>query len=748
MKRLYTLAFLLFLFVQGLWGKHIIGGVLIYDCVGNGLYNFTLKMYRDCSDPTGAGFDFNAVISIYKGSAQVPLTTIFQSPDLIQDIEANVDDYPCLLLPPNICVEEGIYEFSYQFSDWPSAESYHISYQRCCRNNTITNIIGPGDTGATFTVEITPESQELCNDSPVYENFPPIVICSGEALNYDHSAVDAEGDQLIYELCAALAGGGVAGTPGNPGPANGCDGVVPNPACPPPYDPVNYFPPYNPLDPLGGTPPLSIDPITGVLTGTPVNQGQFVVGICVKEYRNGQLLSVIRREFQFNVASCEPVVDASLEADSLVADLGYVIRACNGDSQIAIENTSNFNPNIDSYYWLFQMDDTTVVQYDEIDPVIDFPGPGSYSGQFFINPGTICGDTASLFVEIFPNTEAFFEFSYDTCVAGPVFFTDASYTESGGLADWSWTFGVGGDTTSFQNPTHIFPSPGEYLVKLEVVDENGCEAVVFRQVPYFPIPALIVVSPNDTVSCPPATISFKNLSSPIDDSYQINWDFGDGGTGTDISPTHTYDTAGVYDVSLSIESPIGCVTDTVFQKLIEIKAGPVAGFEVTPPNPTNLSPEVFLEDLSINAAGWDYYVDGVRIGPGPDRAYTFQDTGLHVVQLIITHPQGCRDTLSRLVDVVPQITYFLPNAFTPNYDDSNDFFGGVGITRGMLDFRLVIWDRWGGVVFETDNPQEYWNGQFQNNGKPVLDGMYIYQVSYKGPRGEPFEEKGYVTLMR
>ncbi|MEK7253820.1 MAG: hypothetical protein AAB316_03690, partial [Bacteroidota bacterium] len=151
MTRFLLLAFLLF-FQTLCFGKHIIGGVLTYECLGNGDYRFTMKMYRDCNDPTGAFFDSPAAFSIYKGNSQNDLETLFIDLESYASIEP--EDNPCLELPPNVCVQEGIYVFEYHFDEWPSADSYHISYQRCCRNATITNIQTPGDVGATFTVEI------------------------------------------------------------------------------------------------------------------------------------------------------------------------------------------------------------------------------------------------------------------------------------------------------------------------------------------------------------------------------------------------------------------------------------------------------------------------------------------------------------------------------------------------------------------------------------------------------------------
>jgi gliding motility-associated-like protein len=745
MRQPILLLLALFFFAHtGLQAKHIIGGVMTYECLSDGNYQFTLKMYRDCTDPTGAGFDFSAPVTFYKGDSPIPIETIFVSPDQIVDIEPGFVD-PCLILPPNVCVQEGTYTFSYQFDEWPSADVYHVAYQRCCRNNTITNLLDPGSVGATFSVDILPSAQAICSSSPVFDDFPPIVICNNTPLEYEHSATDPEGYQLIYELCAPLQGGGLEGTFGVPGDPNGCEGVVPNPACPPPYESVVYNPPYNPLNPLAAEPGLEIDAVTGLLTGTPNALGQFVVGVCVNQFNNGELLGSIRRDFQFNIGSCEPVVFADIEEDSLLGMQDYLLRTCE-QGPVTIVNESILDPSIDTYYWSFDLGNGPET-FTDFEPSIDFPGPGIYEGFFLINEGSQnCGDTARIQVEIYPELIADFEYEYDTCFAGPVYFQNE--TEAGAeVTDWIWYFGDG-TFDGIASPVHQYMEPGDRNVTLAVTDINGCEDQITRPVEYFPVPGLILVSPNDVVSCPPATITFNNLSNPIDDTYTLEWDFGDGGTDTVISPTYTFQEDGIFSVSLKITSPIGCETDTVFTDLIEIQPSPIADFDYQPKFLSNLQPDVTFIEEAIDAVHWDWYINGRRVSDQPEFEYMFQDTGYQEVTLLVTHEEGCTDTLTQYIDVLPEIRYFMPNAFTPNYDNVNDFFGFAGVALGITDYQLVVWDRWGGVVFETNDPFTYWNGQHLNQGRLAQDGVYVWVASFTGPRGKTHEYKGFVTLMR
>jgi hypothetical protein len=146
-------------------------------------------------------------------------------------------------------------------------------------------------------------------------------------LNFDHSASDSEGNRLEYEFCAPLHAGGTDGatTPGSP---LSCTGVTPLPDnCPPPFEEVEFGPAYSPLNPMGGSPQISIDPVTGIITGVPNLQGQFVVGVCVKEFKNGIQIGSIRREFQFNVVNCQGISETKnynlCEGDSILVNQTY-----------------------------------------------------------------------------------------------------------------------------------------------------------------------------------------------------------------------------------------------------------------------------------------------------------------------------------------------------------------------------------------------------------------------------------------
>ncbi len=747
-------ALLSLLFWPRLEAKHIIGGDIQYECLGNGTYRIIMKIYRDCrpqeqaasldgspGDPQNGAF-----ITIYQGNTRFRTVQTLAVP-LQSQAFVDAPDFPCLIPPDNLCVEEGVYEFEITFAEWPSNESYHIVYQRCCRNNTITNIVAPGDHGATYTIEITPEAQAVCNNSPVFREFPPTVICVDNEVDFDHSAVDVEGDSLVYSFCFPLEGGGTLGGPDNPGvpgDAFTCAGVRPNPGCAPPFGRINFKPPYQYNQPMAGDPLVSIDPVTGLISGKPQLIGQFVMAVCVEEYRGGVLLSKISRDFQFNVADCDPTVFAKVKSDAVVGDREFVINSC-GINTIFFENESEIERFIDTYRWEFDINGNTTV-VDTRDAEITFPGEGTYRGVMMVNPGLDCGDTAEIFVNLFPSILADFSFAYDTCLAGPTIFTDLSMTGADRIVSWDWKFGEGG-TSARQNPSYIYPIPGNHQIVLTVEDNNECVDSSVQTIPYFPVPPLIVVQPSNFLGCSPAVISFNNLSVPIDSTYDINWDFGDGTTGVSVSPTHIYDQTGTFSVSVDITSPIGCFTSASFNSWIEVRESPVADFSFFPEEPSNFNPTVSFSNGSQNhiAQQWAFGNAGRSSEQHP--TFTFPDTGRYLVSLIAIHENGCRDTTLREIDVLPRVTYHMPNAFTPNGDGKNDLFIGTGFLDGMQDFEMSIWSRWGELLYLTQDPTEAWNGSKDNQGQLLPAGVYVYQVKYRNPRGEPVEFRGFATLI-
>ncbi len=740
MRYIYIFASLLFL-SSDLKATHIVGGEVTYECKGvdplhpdNHIYTITMIIYRDCINGE-LGFDSApgvrqlASITVFGGGPTYPYVT---SKYLAAPVESFVEPIigPCIVNPPTVCVKQGIY--TYDLSLPISEESYYIVYQRCCRNETISNIHNPEISGATFHVELTKRAQIECNTSPVFTNTPSAFVCVNRAINYDNSAFDADGDQLVYELCAPLEGGSFSD-------------AAPHLDAPPPYTPVPFkIPTYTSLNPMGGEPLVTIDPNTGIITGTPNIQGQFVVGVCVKEYRDGELLSVVQRDFQFNVTFCELLINPILDAPKV--NNKYIFNSCS-DPTVEIINYSVNQNFIDDYYWEFEIPGSDPLIFNTKDITPTFPGIGTYCGKMVLNRTGECKDSTAVQVNIFPPITADFNLEFDTCEISPVHFMDQSQIGGTGLESWSWDFGDN-NYSDERDPMNLYQTPGIKTVQLMVRDSFGCEDSTNLSFAWYPAPHTVAIEPNVFWACEPAEIRFSNLSAPIDETYDFLWDFGDGNISREMHPIHIYEDPGVYSVSLEITSPFACYKANSWDNLIKVAIRPEADFLYSPEEVCSLDPTVHLENLSRDAHRWYWTFDEHGFSEIEHPSFNFQDTGLQQIVLIAEHQDGCQDSLIQYVDIIPKITYFLPNAFTPNNDGVNEYFKGKGIINGMQNFNLSIWNRWGSLVFETNDPLIGWNGRKHNSGKPSPQGVYIYVVTYTGPRGDLYEMNGFTTLIK
>ena len=745
-----TLFFLtLFFFVSIDLGQtfaaHIIGGDISYACLGGDRYRITMNIYRDCQG-SGAAFDSapnsatTGTVTIYNGNAIFKRTIYLKAPTITR---IPAPSNPCLTIPANVCVEQGVYIFEINLPNSP--QSYHFVYQRCCRNNSILNIDRPGDVGATFHMEITPVAQDSCNRSPVFKDFPPTVICLNSPLVFDHSATDPDQNSVLrYSFCLPQKGGGKGGLTDSV-LAKLPNGVAPDPDTRPPYNGVDFIDPYSAERPLAGDPVISIDPITGLITGVPKIRGQFVVGVCVDEIVDGVIISQTKRDFQFNTTFCERKVDAKIDA-ALVDDT-YDILLC-GDNEVTVINASTQEAFIDEYFWKFDIDGQEITAESK-DITLSFQNEGEYSGQLILNRNLafdFCKDTTNVNVRVHGDINADFEFEYDTCSESPVVFRDLSITENPDVISWDWSFGDD-STASIQNPSHQYVRGGNYPISLVIEDMVGCIDTATKNLPYFPIPQILLAAPSRFLGCTPVPIVLETGNEVLTDEYDITWTLSNGEVLEGMSASTILKDPGFYSVDLEVVSPLGCMNDRTFTSWIEVKEGPEAAFLISPETFNELNRTASFQNQSQRGVNYFWDFDG-GISQDINPVYTFPDTGIYQVILFVTAANGCVDTAFGIVDVMPLNTFFLPNVFTPNNDDVNDVFGGVGIFTGIRNFSFTIWNRWGEKVFETNNPEMGWDGRHQKSGERASKGVYHCLVTYLTARGESRQVEQAFTLVR
>lgn len=429
---------------------HIVGGEMTYACLGNDRYEIQLVIYRDCffGNPN-AYFDDPASIGVFNQNNLLEFEILV--PLMGDDTLSQVLTNECLVIPPTVCVHTTTYRVEIELP--PVLGGYQLAYQRCCRNQTIANIIEPLATGATFGVTISEQALLECNSSATFTQWPPLYICANEPIFFDQSATDVDGDSIVYRLCTPLQGADQ-------------DNPIPQPPNNPPFQEVNWNdPPYsteNMLNGISGGQVLAIDSATGLLTGTPNTIGQFVVGICAEEYRNGVLISTTRRDFQYNVGVCGQVTAAFFAPEI----------QCNS----LIVSFNNQSLGADNFQWVFSDEDLVLGTSTELNPTFTFPQTGVYEISLIADPGSFCADTFMQTIQLLPNSLSP-EFSIDTLFCGDslsIHLTDHSTDFLSTPIAWEWS--IDGLVFSHEpDPNLIITEPGNHQIILEVTSENGCK---------------------------------------------------------------------------------------------------------------------------------------------------------------------------------------------------------------------------------------------------------------------------------
>ncbi len=562
MKRVFLYPLLLFFCftasVPLTMANHIVGGEVTYRCINDetGLYEVNLVVYRDC-EGTGAEFDDPAYLFVYSGDRKLEDRLVMPLPSPRYSYVDPPEDI-CIITLPDVCVQRASYKKNIVLP--PNETGYTLVYQRYSRNNTLRNIRDPGETGSSYTATIPASELAICNSSPVFKKFPPTVICADSELRVDQSAIDAEGDSLVYYLCDPLEGGSLDCV--QPGHPEYCGG---EPAPPPPYRAVRWRSPYSKLDPIGGSPPLNLDPITGQLVGFPSTKGQFVVGVCVDEYRNGELIGNVKRDFQFNVTDCT-VIRASVEANDIDADGSYLINDCQTDLDVQFLNNSI---NGTKFQWDFGDPTSDTDISTEENPLYEYPDTGTYYVRLIADTGDgTCVDTANIILYLYPILRTDFDYAVD-CGTDPAIFTDRSTSSFGEVTGWEWDFGDG-NTSTEANPQHIYGEiGGEFTVTLYTTTSLGCVFFAEKTINVKPSPLALFQWENACVGEVATFTDDTRYVTPV----SWSWDFGDPSSGanntsTSQNTTHVFNEPGVYTINFSVVGANGC--SDYWPKVLEI----------------------------------------------------------------------------------------------------------------------------------------------------------------------------------
>ena len=331
------------------------------------------------------------------------------------------------------------------------------------------------------------------------------------------------------------------------------------------------------------------------------------------------------------------------------------------------------------------------------------------------------------------------------CMGGnPVQFSNSSQQVNGAVFSWIFSNATPASSSSYLPPPVTFNVTGPQWIFL-IATTAGCppsnDSLVVN-ITAVPEPGFTVAGPP---GCPPLTAYFTDTAT-VPAGTLFHWDFGDGNISSLPGPQHVYSQPGVYNVTLTVTTPDSCSGTYIMPAAVEVYNLPVPAFTADPSITNILSPVITFSSQSVNTTSCLYIFGDGQTSSSCNTQHTYQDTGRFLVQLVAVSSQGCRDTAEQEIFIDAFESFYIPNAFTPNNDGKNDvlFFHGTPVQN----FKAEIYNRWGQLIYASEDPDKGWNGKDIRSGVEVPDGVYVYKLTFKDINSNNQLKKGIVSLIR
>ncbi len=403
-----------------------------------------------------------------------------------------------------------------------------------------------------------------------------------------------------------------------------------------------------------------------------------------------------------------------------------------------------------TYFWLFGDGNTS----SEINPSYTYTNtnfiPINYTVSLIATSVYGCTDTSHQTIYIYPSPNANFTVTptTQTLPNSTVVVTNLS---SAGSWNYLWNMGDSSTFTTNSPGSYNYGTAGTFTISL-VVYSNYCSDSMTQTVTIYNAPPIANFTPSVDNGCAPLNVSFTNSS--INGGTYL-WNFGDGDQSNDQNPTHTYYDVGTFQVQLIVTNSGG--QDIANNVLITVYPTPTAYFNVAPAIVSIPDQPVQCFNQSQNAASylWNFGDGTTSTEESPQHYYSVE--GTYTISLQVMSDHQCPDIYSipEAVTAISEGEIKFPNAFTPNTsgpndgkydvtDYSNDVFHPV--YKGVVDYELNIFNRWGELIFVSKDPQIGWNGYYR--GELCKQDVYVWKVKVKFINNETINKVGDVTLLR
>lgn len=344
-----------------------------------------------------------------------------------------------------------------------------------------------------------------------------------------------------------------------------------------------------------------------------------------------------------------------------------------------------------------------------------------------------CTSQITATVTVVPPIEPLVDVTDVNCEGG----SDGSalVTLTGGMPDYSYSW----NTVPVQTTPEAINLPkGTYTVT--ITDAAGCSAVAVAEIKeLYPLPEVKFSIEGE--GCAPSCIKFTDSSTASSDIIQQwSWNFGDGSASDQQNPVHCFQQSGSYNVSLKVVSDKGCAAASLANGLVRVYPSPSL----------DLGPDQKI--CSENQGDTKITFDA-----GPGSHYLWQPTGdttRHLTtskagtySVTVTNDLGCSATASVNIKEVCPPRLFVGNAFSPDGDGINDYY--IVHSAHVGKFQLLIFNRWGEIIFESRDKDHHWDGIYREEPMPI--GTYPWVLVYEGDSVEyrgPYRLEGSVTVVR
>ncbi|CAN5912356.1 hypothetical protein BH11BAC7_BH11BAC7_14360 [soil metagenome] len=326
------------------------------------------------------------------------------------------------------------------------------------------------------------------------------------------------------------------------------------------------------------------------------------------------------------------------------------------------------------------------------------------------------------------------------CIGG-----GTSLTATGNGGDGTYTYNWMPGNINGQTVTVTPPATTTYTVTAN--DGCGQTSTQTVQIVVQQVPALSFTA-DTTHGCSPLLVNFTIDTTGFGGAAFL-WNFDDNGTtSTGVNPAHSFTTPGCHDVSLTVTVPPGCAVTQFYPCMIRTLPHPGASFVATPIITDILNPTIELDNTSSGGNDWFWTYGDSTSSVFYEQDHTYGVPGNYPIYLIVMNDSGCTDTARIDIIVRDYHTFYVPNAFTPDGNGRNEVFQPEFTNILESGYTMMIFDRWGNLVFDTHDVKEGWNGQAKNSGKQMEIGVYVYKISFTDNMDRVHQLMGHVSLLR